>query len=214
MKKDERSFKAIFKRALYSISFLLISSLYPLTNVYTGRERLLITPIDEAIPFNKYFIIMYVFWYIYLLLFIGYFCIYNKYSYYKVLLGINLGMLICYVIYLVYPTTVPRLNIDYENGFIGFLFKWLYSRDNPYNCFPSIHVLDIMIIVPYVIKEIGMNKYIKIFCYITSILIIYSTFAIKQHVILDAVSATIVALALYAIFEIVSKKIINNKSIK
>lgn len=201
MEKRLICWNQVLKRSLYSVSFLLVSSLYTVFNKYTGRERELTTYIDRLIPFNKYFIIPYVLWYLYVAIFMVYYCIYNEKKYFKILTAINLGMLISYAIYFVYPTTVPRPVFDAGSGLIGWLFKWLYSRDNPYNCFPSIHVINTLIIAIYVQRDVHFNKYIKAVSVITACAIIYSTMAIKQHVVADVISASGIACALYAIMD-------------
>jgi len=198
----QSSWKELIKRIVYTISFMLISAMYVLTNHYTGRERELSTFIDNAIPFNKYFIFVYVFWYVYVAGFLVYFFMYDEKKYYKILVGLNAGMLICYLIYIIFPTTLPRHMLYPVEGITGHFFKLLYARDNPYNCFPSIHVLNTMIIAVYVQKdELYLNNYIKKASLISAASIIFSTLAIKQHVILDVAAAGFLAYMLYGVLE-------------
>lgn len=196
------NWKDVLKRGLYSVSFLIVSMLYTVINQYTGREKELTTFVDNLIPFNKYFILAYVFWYVYIGVFLVYFCLFDEKKYYKILIGLNAGMIISYFVYIIFPTTVPRPVFAAGDGIIGSLFNWLYARDNPYNCFPSIHVMNTLIIAVYVQKDkFYLNKYIKAVSAFCACAIIYSTLAIKQHVVLDVLLAAIVAYTLYGILD-------------
>lgn len=194
--------KDVIKRGIYATVLLPVSYLYMVLNHYTGREREIITFIDSLIPFNPYFIFAYILWYFYVAIFIIYFCIYDERKYYKLLIGISAGMLICYVIYTVFPTTVVRPVFEGDEGVVGTLFKWLYRKDNPYNCFPSIHVLNTILVAIYVQKDsLYLNKYIKIGSLVCAAAIIYSTLAIKQHVVFDVLSAAVLSYGLHGILD-------------
>ncbi len=198
MTRDREYYNSLIKRGLYSLTYIVLSSLYPLTNKLTGRERELTTALDNMIPFNKYFIYPYVYWYLYVAAFFIYFLLCDEENYYKMLISLNVGVVISYMIYIIFPTTVPRPNFDPGGGLVGFLFKFVYSNDNPYNCLPSIHVLNTMTIAIYVQKDkLHLSKTIKILSIISAILIIYSTFAIKQHVVLDAIAGTALSFGIY-----------------
>lgn len=200
--KDEISFKKFIIRISYSLTFIAMCVIYPIVNRFTGRERNLTIFIDNFIPFNRYFVFPYIFYYIYVAGFLLYFCLYDQKRYIKVLVGINTGMLISYLIYLLFPTTVPRPILNQEDGIVGFVFRWLYQNDNPYNCFPSIHVLGTLVIAAYAQKgNEYLDRFVKIIALVGAGLIIYSTLAIKQHVILDAISASVIAFGLYYILE-------------
>ena len=193
-------YKAILKRSAYSISFFIISYFYVFTNRYTGREKEVVTHLDNLIPFNKYFVLVYVFWYAYVGISIAYFCIYDEKVYYKLLIALNTGMVISYIIFFIYPTTVARPDYIPGNDLIGMLFKFIYKNDNPYNCLPSIHVLNTITVAFYIMRdELYMRRWIKTAYLVCAAAIIYSTLAIKQHVILDALTSAVLACILYAV---------------
>jgi hypothetical protein len=203
MEHKRDNWKVLLRRALYAATFLMVTSLYPLLNRYTGREKVLVTFLDRLIPFNKYFVFVYVYWYFYMAVFLIYFWLNDPKKYYKILIGFNVGMIISYFIYMVYPTTVPRPVFSYDGtGVVDWLFRWLYGRDNPYNCFPSIHVINSLVLAIYVQKDnMYLSRLVKAFSWVSALAIIYSTFAIRQHVILDAVSAAVIAYGMYFIMD-------------
>ncbi|MDM5197790.1 phosphatase PAP2 family protein [Fictibacillus enclensis] len=167
------------------LSIPLLHSFYELLNNGDRGARSLITSFDQQIPFIEAFIIPYVFWYIFIFGMLFYFFVYDRSLYYKTLLSLTTGMVICYVIYFFFQTTVPRPPLD-GNSIFTSMIRYIYSADEPYNCFPSIHVLSSYLMViasrhcktktPVFVASVALIGY----------LIIFSTLFVKQHVILDA----------------------------
>lgn len=137
------------------------------------------------------------------------FCIINEGTYFRLLISLSVGMIICYVTFYIFPTTVPRPTII-SNDIFSRLVLIIYQNDNPYNCFPSVHVVNAMIVAIYVNREEKFNKIIKIISSLVAILIVLSTMFIKQHVFVDVVSGIIVAYAVYMAvcsFDIIRRRI-------
>jgi membrane-associated phospholipid phosphatase len=108
------------------------------------------------------------------------------------------GELVCFVIYFFFQTTVPRPQLE-GTSFTIELVQLIYSRDLPYNCFPSIHVLtSLAIMLGYFHLKIKHILH-SIFIYITGTMIIISTLFVKQHVILDIFGALMLTLLTYGI---------------
>ena len=192
--------KDIIKRGLLGLSIPLISLTYPILNQYRGDTNSVFTFVDKLIPFNKYFILPYVSWYIFIAIFSAILCILDKERYLKLLITLNIGMITCYIIYYFYPTYVPRPMIT-GTDFLSNLVLNLYAADNPYNCFPSIHVLNSVLIALYIYESEKVYKLIKVICVIMSGSIILSTMFIKQHYFADVIAGIIFAFILYFSFK-------------
>lgn len=190
------NWKDIIIRGIFSTTIPLSSILYGITNNFRGKAYVLQSSIDNMIPFNQYFILPYVFWYFYMGFFLFYLCGVDKTNYFKLLISIVLGELVCCFIFYIFPTYVQRPNV-LGNDFCSDLVRYIYKNDNPYNGFPSIHVLDSIFVVIYVYKSHKMNKITKRISLGISILIILSTMFTKQHFFVDVVSATLLAFVLY-----------------
>ena len=166
--------------------------------------------LDKLIPFNEWFIIPYVFWYVYtfgVLLVLAY----SDYkTYFKLLFSILIGMLVCFTIYYLFPTTVPRTDIIVPDNILKKAVLIIYSNDRPYNCFPSIHMLDTILITMFLFKY-NKRLIIRLSSAFICVMIYLSTFFVKQHSILDAVASTILGVVLFFIFEneFVAKKLVN-----
>jgi membrane-associated phospholipid phosphatase len=207
----ENEWKEIMKRGLWGLSIPLISMTYPILNQYRGNTNSVFTFVDSLIPFNKFFILPYVSWYIFIAIFTAILCVLDKEKYFKLLITINIGMVTCYVIYFFYPTYVPRPVIT-GSDFLSNLVLNLYAADNPYNAFPSIHVLNSALIAFYIFKSEKVYKSTKVICVIMALSIIISTMFIKQHYFADVASGMIFAWILYFSFKNINFNFNKDKS--
>jgi membrane-associated phospholipid phosphatase len=203
--------KDIMKRGLWGLTIPLISITYPILNQYRGNTNSVFTFVDNFIPFNKFFILPYVSWYVFIAIFTAILCVLDKEKYLKLLITINIGMITCYVIYFFYPTYVQRPIVS-GNDFLSNLVLNLYAADNPYNAFPSIHVLNSSLIAFYIYKSEKVNKVTKIICVIMASSIIISTMFIKQHYFADVAVGIIFACVLYFSFKNVNFNFHKDKS--
>lgn len=170
------------------LSIPLLNILYTLLNHGERGAYSLMTDIDRGIPFLKIFIIPYVAWYLFLFCTFVYFCLKDRLTYYKTLLSLNLGLLICYAVYLFYQTTVPRPLLVGED-ILTKLVAWVYAADQPFNCFPSIHSLTSYLMFKGIRHSNIRNKRNQLIISSIAFTIILSTLFVKQHVILDAIAA-------------------------
>lgn len=191
------------KRLKDNIFPLMLMLLIPLVNIFYGYinnprrgTHSLVTDLDRSIPFIKAFIIPYLIWYPFIILTLIYLCIYYRETYYKAISTIIIGMLLSYLVYFLFQTTVPRPILT-ENDSLTEVVKFVYKTDNPFNCFPSIHVLTSYAMIRGVRKSSCSKLTIKLTIYLTAILIILSTEFVKQHVILDIFSAILLTDGIY-----------------
>ncbi len=172
------------------VLFLLTGALYPLFSTDSRGVYSLVTDFDKMIPFTKEFIIPYVSWYPFIFLSLLYFYIKDSELYYKEIISIILGMLISYGIYFIFQTAVPRPELS-GNDIFTKLIALIYANDKPFNCFPSLHVLETYLIMKGIKTSSCKNKLNSFIINSVGILIIISTQLIKQHVILDLIFAII-----------------------
>lgn len=195
LKKD---YKYVIIRCSFIISIWINVKGYVYLNNFRGKVFNIRTAFDAALPFNKYFVIAYVAWYIYVGFVLFYFAVCDKKKFFKLLICINAGMIVCYIVYYFYPTMVVRPQIV-SNDVFSNAVKFIYRRDHPYNCFPSIHVLDSILCAAYINRDKLFTLKAKLISSFISAMIIFSTLFIKQHYVYDAVSAIVLSYALYYI---------------
>lgn len=188
-----------FYRILFILLVPMAQGLYFLINLTTTRAYDITIYLDKFIPFNEWFILPYVFWYFYTfgaLLILAYV---DYKTFYKLLFSIVTGMLVCFTVYVIFPTTVPRPHVEGTN-LLKKLVLYIYGNDKPYNCFPSIHMMDTLLITMFIFKHFK-SRLLKLSTGIICVSIYLSTWFVKQHSILDAVASTILGISLFFVFE-------------
>lgn len=199
---SRNGWRGYFFRVLFILIIPMAQCFYFIINLTTSSARAHDVTIflDKLIPFNEWFIIPYVFWYVYtfgMLLVMAYF---DYKTYYKLLFSIFTGMLVCFIVYLIYPSTVPRTGYVIPDNLLGKAVTIIYGNDKPYNCLPSIHMLDTLLITMFLFKHYR-SILIKISSAFICVIIYMSTLFVKQHSVLDAVASTILGIILFFIFE-------------
>ncbi len=182
--------KNIFKKLL---PLLLIGSIpfsnlfyWTLNNAQRGVYNVT-TDLDRSLPLIKIFIIPYMTLWFFLAFCFVYLCFKNRKVYYKIMLTLCLCYVASFITYYFFQTTVPRPIVT-GNDIFSKLILFTYNSDEPYNCFPSIHVITAYLAIKG-INATNARKSIKIPVNILGFLIIISTEFVKQHVIMDILFA-------------------------
>jgi len=187
---------------LLRISFILliplISLIHIALNVYRPNTKNIATVIDNAIPFVSAFVVPYIYWFAYVAIGLIFLAIFDYKKYYGLLASIVSGMFVCFAIFYFFPTTVERPDVI-GGGFFNYAMRVIYSTDNPYNCFPSIHVLNATLVTLFLFSKERSHNF-NTWAIISCILINLSTMFTKQHVFLDVVAGTILAVIMYMVW--------------
>ena len=185
----------------------ILGLVYKILNNNPREAVILSTDVDSMIPFLPVFILPYIIWYAFIFGYLVYFWYKDIRVYMKTLTLIVVGELICFLIYFFFQTTVPRPKLV-GDGILIDLVGMIYSHDQPYNAFPSIHVLTTFAII---LGSISIrNKHIihSIFIPVMGSLIILSTLFVKQHYILDMFASMFLTSFIYGIvFELIEFKV-------
>lgn len=158
------------------------------------RVHLITSELDEEIPFCEYFIIPYFLWFIYIAITAVYFiCVNKDYEESKrYVLSFCAGMTVFLLVSLIYPN---GQNLRPQLGPGGSVFieavRLLYRIDTPTNILPSMHVyVTVANSIALCRQEpIRRRKCLVAGIWVLSISIILSTLFLKQHCVLDVVSA-------------------------
>lgn len=198
--------KELWKK-IAALSLILLAGLaYFLANRYNDfrfadiKPTILAFPIDQWIPFNRFFILPYYYWYFYVAAAVLVMLLQRDgKNYYRMVLSMFTGVLACSIIFVAYPTYVPRpelVGTDFLTGMI----RRIYTIDPPYNCFPSMHVLYAVISCWYlaIFKRIGW--WFDVLNAASCIIICLSTVYTKQHYTPDILGGIVVGAAACSIF--------------
>lgn len=197
--------REVFKRGVIGLIFIIVNSFYPIINQYRENTAILTSFVDTGINFNKYFIIPYIIWYGYVFGFIAFLFIVDGECYYKLSIALIFTMLLSFVIFIYFPTYVPRPEVS-PVDLISKLVLAIYSQDKPYNCLPSAHVTYSLLVAFYVSKSENIKGIVKVASSFVCILIILSTLYVKQHYFLDLVTGVIISYLIFIIIEILWKE--------
>ena len=160
------------------------------------------TSIDQSLPFISWFIYPYVYWFLFVALTVAYLFFTYKEDFYKCVAFLFIGMTICLIAFTIYPTSFDhRPDIITGNGLTRFLMNVIYTADKSQNVCPSIHVFNSIgcAIALTHCPRFKDSLSMKGFAWISAVLITLSTMFIKQHSIIDAICAIILAIILYGI---------------
>mgnify|MGYP000961112352 CR=1 FL=1 len=184
---------------ILAVVYAIVTALYPVFN--KPLDSVETTPclhsaIDERIVFSPAWIIPYVIWYFFLPSVALTLMFKDKKQCGITLLTMTLGVLFCYLTYSFFQTQVPRPDVPGADLFSR-LVRLIYSIDQPYNAFPSIHVLVTYALMLGTAKAQGINKAAKAAIWVVGWSIILSTVFVKQHVAADILGGIVVAQVLH-----------------
>lgn len=180
------------------LSFPVLGAVYGVLNRRPSVVHSLVTHLDQAIPFIKGFAVPYMGWPIFVMGTLIYFYLRDRGTYFRALLSIIFGVLICFAIYATYQTTVPRPILVGDDLFTQMLV-YLYRSDQPYNAFPSIHTLTSTILAVAIRRSPIANNLNRTVIEGLATTIILSTMFVKQHVLLDVLSAILLGEIVYGL---------------
>ncbi|MBQ9196770.1 MAG: phosphatidic acid phosphatase [Clostridia bacterium] len=144
-------------------------------------------PIDRQLPFVSFFIVFYVLAYV--SWFIGYLLpCREKPEKCGVPFADMLAKLLCFAVFIAYPTCVDRPSAE-GAGVFAWMTRVIYFFDEPNTLFPSIHCLESWVIWRGMWGCRSISRPVKAFFLAFALLVFASTLLIKQHVIVDIPAA-------------------------
>lgn len=186
------------KYGLWVLLWIVQVVWYFVLNKYQTGSHLIHIPLDDKIPYIKYFVIPYVLWY-------GYIVFAHIWTYFHskrefllmcslIFLSNFLSMLVCTF----YPSMHDLRPAEEAIGtdFFGSIVRWLYGSENPYCILPSQHCMLAIAITFGLITSDSLkdNLAVKIVLPIYTILVMLSTVFIKQHSIVDVFAAMVMCI--------------------
>ncbi len=188
----------------FTIMFIIHCSTYFLSQAFTvntPHRDFTIQGFDDKVPFLSIFVVPYILAFVFWA--IGPFVIskVSKEHYFNWIFGALIHYIICFIIYTVCPTTITRPVVENETVF-DYLVNLIYVLDRPErptNLFPSIHCsLSILCYVGVMGKK-EIPLWYRVSALVMAILVCLSTQFIKQHYIVDLISAFIIVVISYSI---------------
>lgn len=174
----------------YFILYFLTENLIPVEKCMPVHMWL-----DDVIPFCEWFLLPYVFWYVLIVISLGYFLLYNVDSFKRLQSYIIVTQVVAMVIYILFPTRQDLRPAVFEReNILTSCVAFLYSFDTNTGVCPSLHVAYSLGIASVWLKQKDASWLWKSFVTVCVILICLSTMFIKQHSAVDFFAALPVCL--------------------
>ncbi len=177
--------KLLLSWAGYFVFFVLTEKLIPADLCYPVHCKL-----DDLIPFNEFFFIPYVFWYVLIVISLVYFLLYNVEGFKDLQKFIIITQVVAIAAYMLFPSRQDLRPLVFpRDNFLTRCVAFLYSIDTNTGVCPSLHVAFSLGIASVWLKEKSASVGWKIFVVTAVILICLSTMFIKQHSAVDFLAA-------------------------
>lgn len=186
---------------ILSYAFIYIPWFMYLEKTVTKTFHVMHISLDDYIPFNEYFIIPYLLWFIYVAGAILYFFFTSKEDYYRLCIFLFTGMTVSLIICSVFPNgTDLRPVIDPGKNIFSEIVAVLYQADTSTNVFPSIHVFNSIGVHIAVMRSKSLKKlrWVRISSFLLMISICLATVFLKQHSAVDGLGSIILAYFIYS----------------
>lgn len=180
--------------ALLVIPFMGLYGIANRLNGAKGSTFVFQLAIDDQIPFVPIFILPYVAWYFYITGVLLWLVFKKKTGLllYQQVLAVCLAEMIAFVVFLVFPTYMPRPDVVDQDLFSA-MVRLIYRSDFPYNCFPSMHVC-LAALSGYSLDLAGpKHPVFRLINLFLVVLITLSTVLTKQHLTPDIFGGLLLA---------------------
>ncbi len=197
-----RHLKLLIFWPIYGILFMFTEHGYERIMKVVGLDYYPVKcELDGMIPFNEFFLIPYLFWFLNIVLVLGYTLFFDTACFKSTMKFFIITYLSAIVIYFIFPTEQNLRPSDFvRDNFLTDFMREFYEFDTNTNVCPSIHVMGALACLASTLHSKNLNKlYIQIPAVIVAILICISTVFLKQHSVIDIVAALPICLVAYLI---------------
>lgn len=185
---------------VFLYAFIYLPWFFYLEKTVTTNYHIIHVAMDDYIPFNEYFIIAYLFWFLYVTGAVLYFFFTDKKDFYRLCAFLFTGMTISLLICTLHPNgTDFRPDVDPSKNVFCALVAALYRADTCTNVLPSIHVYNSIGAHIAIMNSERLQKKrgIRTASFLAMVLICLSTVFLKQHSVIDGLAAITMAYCLY-----------------
>ena len=182
--------KLLLGWVVYFLFYFLTENFIPVESCHVIHSAL-----DDLIPFNEFFFIPYCFWYLLIVISLGYFALYSVENFKNLQTFIIITQVVAMTVYILYPSVQNLRPTEFaRDNFFTWLAGIIYTFDTPTGVCPSLHVAYSLGIGSCWLKEKSASKLWKGFVVFSVILISLSTAVVKQHSVIDIAAALPVGL--------------------
>ena len=173
--------KLLLGWVIYFIFYFLTENLIPVSGCHV-----IYCALDDLIPFNEVFVIIYVLWYFFVFIWLFYYFLYDVKQFRALQIFLILTQVIAMITYMFYPSIqLLRPEVFPRDNVFTWMLSIIYAFDTPTGVCPSLHVGYCLAIFFTVWHDSGMKKGIKVFNGIFTLLVSIAVCFVKQHSAVD-----------------------------
>ena len=174
----------------YFILYFLTENLIPIEACHPIHS-----PLDDIIPFNELFVIPYVAWYVFIVISLVWFALYDTESFKKLSTFIIVTQVLAMAVYIIYPSRQDLRPESFErDNVLTWVMGIIYAFDTNTGVCPSLHVAYSIGIASVWLKRRESAAGTKIFICVSMCLVCISVAFVKQHSVVDIAAALPVCL--------------------
>jgi membrane-associated phospholipid phosphatase len=178
---------------VYFAFYFLTENLIPVSACHVIHSS-----VDDMIPFNEYFLLFYCWWYVLIVISLGYFLLYDIRKFKELQVFIMVTQAVAMAVYIIYPSVqLGRPAVMPHDNFLCDLMRFIYMFDTPTGVCPSLHVAYSLGIGTVWCKSERAPKWWKAFVVLSVIMISISVMFVKQHSFIDVAAAVPVGIIAY-----------------
>lgn len=174
----------------YFILYFLTENLIPAENCH-----IIHSPLDDLIPFNEFFVIFYVGWYVLIVGSLLYFLLYSVQNFRNLQTYIITTQILAVIVYVVNPSRQDlRPEVFPRENFLTWIMGTIYAFDTNTGVFPSLHVAYSIGIASTWLRERSVKPFLRAIIVLFCLGVCLSVAFVKQHSVLDIFGAIPVCL--------------------
>jgi hypothetical protein len=164
--------------------------------------------LDEMIPFNAWFAVPYLLWFVAFPGSLLAFLLLDKRDFLDLCFVVFAGAAFCFVVYWFFPTGLELRPDDPGDGLLAGLMQLIWLVDAPKNVCPSLHVsISVAIaLVTWRSEKLKPHLLLRVAVVLLMALICVATLFVKQHSVWDVAAGTALSLVLYGVVLLYRKK--------
>ena len=188
----------LLSRSMLAVAFVVLMPAYFLIGQLTasGPHHQPFTWFDRALPLMPSWMFVYGSFYMCAFL-LPLMVARGREMFHQALKAYLFVMLVSYAGFWFYPTVAPRVEMATVNGFAEWSLQLFYDLDQPYGCFPSLHVAYSFV---GAFACYRVHRRTGLLALAWSVLIGVSTVYTKQHFAVDAAAGAVLGAMSYPLF--------------
>ena len=170
---------------VYFILYFLTENLIP-----QSRCHIVHSALDDMIPFTEGFAIPYCFWFLLIVITLGWFLLYDVESFKRVQVFIMVTQAVAMLVYIIWPSMQDlRPTVFPRDNFLTHVMAFIYRFDTPTGVCPSLHVAYSIGMASVWCKCKKAHPAWKAFVVLAAVVISAATAFVKQHSVVDIFAA-------------------------